>query len=88
MRLEQNDILKYIPVETDRNLKDAISTIEITETRQIISQLNQLTDQTRFELNYDVSALSSILKQENVECIKHSKESKKKKKEKRKKNPR
>ena len=33
---------------------------------------NRLATQTRADLNHDVSALSSILKQENVECIKQA----------------
>ena len=58
--------LKYIPVEADRNLKDTISSIVITENRQVISQLNWLATQTRPDLIYDVSSLSSILKQKNA----------------------
>ena len=34
--------LKYIPVEAGWNLKDIKSTTEITETRQLIGQLNSL----------------------------------------------
>ena len=53
-------------------MEDTISTTEITETRQLIGQLNWLATQTRPDLSYDVSALSSILKQENVESIKQA----------------
>lgn len=75
IKLGQNEYvkkLKYILVEADRNLKDTISTTEITEIRQVIGQLNWLATQTRPDLSYDVSELSSILKQQNVECIKQA----------------
>ena len=75
IKLGQNEYvkkLKYIPVEASRNLKDTISSTEITETRQVIGLLNWLATQTRPDPSYDVSALSSILKQENVECLKQS----------------
>ena len=64
--------LKCIPVEGGRNLKDRISATEVTETRQLIGQLNRLATQTRLDLTYDISELSSILKQENVECLKQA----------------
>ena len=64
--------LKYIPVEAGRNLKDTISSTEITETRQVIGQLNWLATQTRPDLSYDVSALSSILKQKKCRMFKTS----------------
>lgn len=64
--------LRCIPLEPGRNLKDAISSTEVTETRQLIGQLNWLATQTRPDLSYDVSELSSILKQENVECLKQA----------------
>ena len=70
VKLGQNEYkkkLKCIPVGGGRNLKDRISTTEVTETRQLIGQLNWLATQTRPDLSYDVSELSSILKQENVE---------------------
>ena len=75
--------LKCIPVEGGRNLKDRISATEVTKTRQLIGQLKWLATQTRSDLSYDVSELSSMLKQENVECLKQAnrvvKESKKRK---------
>ena len=54
-------------------MKDSISTKEITETRQIIGRLNWLTTQTKSDLCNNVCALSPILKQENIECIKQAK---------------
>ena len=51
-------------------MREAISTTEVTETRQLIGQLNWLATQTRPDLSYDVSELSSMLKHENVECLK------------------
>lgn len=75
IKLGQNEYvkkLKYIPVENGRNINDKISTAEISEIRQVIGQLNWLATQTKPDLSYDVSALSSILKQSNVECIKHA----------------
>ena len=77
IKLGQNEYvkkLKYILIEAARNLKDAISTIEITETRQIIGQLSWLATQTQSDLSYSVSALSSILKQEDAQCIKLKKQ--------------
>ena len=44
----------------------------MTETRQVIGHPIKLATQTRPNLSYDVSALSSILKQENVECLKQA----------------
>ena len=64
--------LKCIPVEGSRNFREAISTTEVTETRQLIGQLNWLATQTRPDLTYDVSELSSMLKRENVECLKQA----------------
>ena len=63
---------KCIPVEGDRNLKDRIPATEVTETKQLVGQLNWLATQTRPDLSYDVSELSSMLKQENVECLKQA----------------
>ena len=62
--------LKYMPDETGRNLKNAIFTTEITETRQISGKGNWPVTQTRPDLSDEVIALSSIQKQKNVECIK------------------
>lgn len=64
--------LKCIPVEVGRNLKDIISTTVVTETWELIGQLNWLATQTRPDLSYDVNALNSVLKQKNVECIKQA----------------
>ena len=64
--------MKYIPVDAGKNMKYAISTTEMTETRQIIGQLNWLATQSKLDISYDVSVLSSILKQENLECIKQA----------------
>ena len=50
-------------------MREAISA---TETRQLIGQLNWLATQTRPDLSYDVSELSSTLKRENVECLKQA----------------
>ena len=75
IKIGQNEYvkkLKCIPVEGSRNLREAISTTEVTETRQLIGQLNWLATQTRPNLNYDVSELSSMLKCENVECLKQA----------------
>ena len=77
IQLKQNEyvkILKYIPVKEGRNWKDAICTKEITETRQIIGLFNWLVTQTKLSLSYDVSVLSSIVKQKNLECIKQDNE--------------
>ena len=52
-------------------MKDAISTTEIIETRQIIGQLNWLDSQTRPDRSHNVSALSFILKLK-IECIKQA----------------
>ena len=57
-------------MEGGRNLKDRISATEVTETRQLIGQLNWLATQTRPDISCDVSELSSMLKQGNVECLK------------------
>ena len=46
------------------------SPTKITEVKQLIGQLNWLATQTRPNLSFDMSTLSFILKQENVECIK------------------
>ena len=55
---------KCLLVEGGRNLKDRISATEVAKTRQLIGQLNCLATQTRLDVNYDVSELSSLLKQE------------------------
>ena len=75
VKLGQNECkkkLKCIPVEGSRNLKNRISATEVTKTRQLIGQLNWLATQTRPDLSYDISELSSMLKQENVECLKQA----------------
>ena len=61
--------LRPIPLQNGRKLEDKLTPIEITEARQLIGQLNWLATQTRPDLSFDVSALSAILKQENVDCI-------------------
>ena len=61
-------------------MREAISTTEVNETRQLIVQLNGLATQTRPDFSYDVSDLSSMLKQENVECLKQANRVVKKKK--------
>ena len=61
--------LRPIPLQNRRKLEDKLTPTEITEARQLIGQLNWLATQTRPDLSFDVSALSAILKQENVECI-------------------
>ena len=61
--------LKLIPLE-NRHPEDEISTEEISEIRKVIGQLNWLATQTRPDLSYDISDLSSALKQKNVDCIK------------------
>ena len=73
LRITQDEYVKklgHIPLQNNRSLEDKISPTEITETRQQIGQLNWLATQTRPDLSFDMSTLSSILKQENVECIK------------------
>ena len=62
--------LRPIPLQNGRKPEDKLTPTEITEARQLIGQLNWLATQTRPDLSFDVSALSAILKQENVECIK------------------
>ena len=62
--------LRPIPLQNGRKLEDKLTSTEITETRQLIGQLNWLAPQTRPDLSFDVSALSAISKQENRECIK------------------
>ena len=57
-------------MESGRCQEDAILPTEITQARQLIGQLNWLATQTRPDLSYDVSGLSSILKQKNVDCLK------------------
>ena len=64
--------LGHIPLQNNRSLEDKISPTEITEARQLIGQLNWLATQTRPNLSFDESTLRSILKQENVECIKQN----------------
>ena len=61
--------LRPIPLQNGRKLEDKLTPTEITEAGQLIGQLNWLATQTRPDLSFDVSALSAILKQENVECI-------------------
>ena len=83
IKIGQNEYvkkLKCILVEGSRNLREAISTTVVTETRQLIGQLNWLATQTRPDLSYDVSELSSMLKHENVECLKTGYQSGKKSK--------
>ena len=73
VKLGQNQYkknLKCILVEGGGQLKDRISTTEVTETRQLIGQLNWLAIQTRPDLSYDISESSSMRKQENGECLK------------------
>ena len=73
IRLGQDEYIKElrpVPVQNGRCLEDKISPTEVTEARQLIGKLNWVATQTRPDLSYDVSTLSSILKQENVECIK------------------
>ena len=53
-------------------MKDRISATEVTETRKLIGQLNWIATQTRPDLSYDISELSSMLKQKNVECLKQT----------------
>ena len=53
-------------------MKERRSATEVTETRQLIGQLNWLATQTRSDLSNDVSEFSSMLKQENVKCLKQA----------------
>ena len=53
-------------------MKDRISATEVTKTRQLIGQLNWVATKTKPDLSYDISELSSMLKQENVECLKQA----------------
>ena len=74
IRLGQDEYvkeLKHIPMQNGRSLDDKMSPNEITEARQLIGKLNWLATQTRPDLSYDVSSLSSVLRQENVACMKH-----------------
>ena len=61
--------LNHIPLRNDRTLDDKLSPAEVTQARQLIGQLNWLATQTRPDLSYDVSALSSLLKLENTDCV-------------------
>ena len=73
IKLGQDEYIKklhHIPLQNNRTPEDKLSSAEVTQARQLIGQLNWLATQTRPDLSYDVSALSSILKLENVECIK------------------
>ena len=83
-RMNVKKKIKCIPVEGGRSFKDRISATEVTETRQLTGQFNWVATQTWPDLNYDISELSSMLKQENVKCLKQAnrvvKKSKKKKK--------
>ena len=72
--------IKMYPSRRRQKLKDRISATEVTETRQLIGQLNWLATQTRPDLSYDVNEFSSMLKQENVECLKQANRVVKKKK--------
>ena len=86
IRLGQDEYvkkLKPIPIASKRNTEDDISASEVTEIRQLIGQLNWLATQTRPDLGFDVSDLSSMLKHGNVDCIRQvNKTVKKAKKEK------
>ena len=81
VKLGQNEYKKFKMYYSRRRQKfERISATKVTKTRQLIGQLNWLATQTRLDLSYDVSELSSMLKQENVECLKQG--GKKRKKEK------
>ena len=77
LNLDRMNIKKIKMYPSRRRQKfERVSVTEVTETRQLICQLNWLATQTRpdlshdiSELSYDVSELSSMLKQENVECL-------------------
>ena len=73
IRIGQDEYIKklgHIPLQNNRSLEDKRSPTEITEARQLTGQLNWLATQTRPDFIFVASTLSSILKQENVECIK------------------
>ena len=70
--LEQENYVQLMsPISFDnkRSNEDKMSTSEITEVRKRIGQLNWLATQTRPDLSYDISELSSYLKNGTVESI-------------------
>ena len=85
IKLGQDEYVKKIKTASvnGRNPDVKISDEEVSELRKIIGQLNWLATQTRPDLSYDISDLSSTLKNKNVDCIKQvNKTVKKAKKEK------
>ena len=86
IRIGQDEYVKNlspIPLSNDRDLQDKISKEEVTKVRQLVGQLNWLATQTRHDLSYDISDMSSMIKLENVDCIKQANKTlKKAKKEK------
>lgn len=52
-------------------VQDKLSKDYITKIRQLIGKLNWLATQTGSNLSYHINELSSILKQEKVDCNKH-----------------
>ena len=61
--------LKPIAI-VNRHNEEEISDEEVSEVRKGIGKLNWGSTQTRPDLSFDVSAMSSAIKQKNVECIK------------------
>ena len=86
IRLSQDEYMKNLkpmPVSNMRSIEEKMSDLEVTGVRKLIGQLNWMATQTRPDLSYDVSELSSYLADKKLENIKRvNKTVKKAKKEK------
>ena len=70
--LGQDEYMKKLkPISiVNRHNEEEISDEEVSEVRKGVGKLNWGSTQTRPDLSFDVSAMSSAIKQKNVECIK------------------
>ena len=70
--LGQDEYMKKLkPIAiVNRHNEEEISDEEVSEVRKGVGKLNWGSTQTRPDLSFDVSAMSSAIKQKNVECIK------------------